>query len=219
MREIDEVAVRLAHVRFHAAQAEDHFAVAFGREIFGGVQRLVQRDAETALDQHRKFLLSSDQLQELEVLRVARADLKHDARRIAGFSERIANFVDVGLMGHFHRDDLDAVFARELEDIGQAFRAEALERVGRGARLVCAHARANLTMRRERFHHRLDRLRGIDGAESGKHVKRVLSEVHAVVIERRWTIVALFMAAQHAIRFGDAHDLRDAWQHLHLLDR
>ena len=62
--------------------------------------------------------------------------------------------------GPFELDD--AVLARELEHVGQAFGAEALESVRRGARLVGAHARANLAVCGKRFHHRLDGIGGID---------------------------------------------------------
>lgn len=47
--------------------------------IFGRAERLVQRDAEPALDQHREFLLAADRLQQFEVLGVPRADLNHHA--------------------------------------------------------------------------------------------------------------------------------------------
>ena len=87
------------------AQAEHDLAVALGGEVLGGVQRLVERDAEPALDQNRKLLLAADELQELEVLRVARADLEHDAGGVAGRRERRADLVDVRLVRDLHRDD------------------------------------------------------------------------------------------------------------------
>ena len=158
MREIDEVAVRVAHVRLHPAQAEHDLAIALRRQVFGRVQRFVERDAETALDQHRELLLLADELQQLEVLRVARADLQHDARRVAGCRERAADFVDVRLVRHLHRDHANAVFAGELEHVRQAACAEALERIRRRARLVCAHPRADLPVVAQRLHHRFDRL-------------------------------------------------------------
>src|SRR5437660_6522541 len=182
--EIDKIAMRLTHVRLHAAQAEDHLAVTLRRQIFSGVKRFVERDAEATLDQHGKFLLASDQLEQLEILRVARADLQHDAGWIAGLGERVADFIDVRLVRHLHRDDLDAVFAGQLENIRQALRAETLERIRRCPRLVCAHPRADLSVERERLHHRLHRFRGIDSAQPGAHMQAVLSEMHAVVIER-----------------------------------
>ena len=79
VREVDEVAVRVAEVRLHAAQAEDDVAVAARRDVLGREQRLVQRDAEAALEQDREIALAADGLQQLEVLRVARADLQHHA--------------------------------------------------------------------------------------------------------------------------------------------
>src|SRR5581483_1287115 len=58
--EVDEVAMRIAHVRLHTAEAEHDAMVALARQVFGGVERLVQRDAEAALDEHREFFLAAD---------------------------------------------------------------------------------------------------------------------------------------------------------------
>src|SRR5207237_10527444 len=97
VREVNEVAVRVADVRLHAAQAEDDLAVALAREVLGGVQRLVERDVEAALEEDGELLLPPDELQKLEVLRVARADLEHHARGPARQLERVANLFDVRL--------------------------------------------------------------------------------------------------------------------------
>ena len=56
--------------------------------------------------------LLADVLQQLEVLGVARADLEHHAGGVAGLPQRFVDLVDVGFVGHFHRDDADAVLAR-----------------------------------------------------------------------------------------------------------
>ena len=61
--EIHKVAVRIAHARFDAAQSEHHFAIPFAGQIFGGMERLAQRDAKAALEQNRKFLLAANQEQ------------------------------------------------------------------------------------------------------------------------------------------------------------
>jgi hypothetical protein len=57
------------------------------------------------------------------------------------------------------------------------------------------------------------------GAQAREHVQRILAEVHAVVLERGGPVVALLVPAEHPIGLGDAHHLRHAGQHLHLLDR
>ena len=92
---IDEVSVRVAQVRLDTAEAEDDPAVSPGSHILTGVQSLVQGDAHATLEQHRKLLLLTDRLQELEVLSVAGADLKHDPRRVTGLAQRAANLIQL----------------------------------------------------------------------------------------------------------------------------
>ncbi len=60
MGKVDKVAVWVTHVAFHAAQAEDHVAVAFAGEVFRRVQRFFQRNAKTPLEQYRETVLTSD---------------------------------------------------------------------------------------------------------------------------------------------------------------
>ena len=62
---------------------EDDFAVSFGSQVLRGVERFIQRDAETALDQYRQLLLAAHDFEQLEILRVARTDLQHDAGGVA----------------------------------------------------------------------------------------------------------------------------------------
>src|SRR5439155_11768374 len=130
VRKVDEVPVRISHVGLHSAQTEHHLAVALGSEILGRVERLIEGDTKTALDEYREVLLSSDVLQQLEVLGVPRADLQHHAGWTARGLQRSAYLIDVRLVGDFHGDDTNAVFSGQLEHIRQALRAEALERVG-----------------------------------------------------------------------------------------
>ena len=65
-------AVRVAHVCLHPAQAEDDSPVTLAGKILGGIQRFLQRDAEAALEQHRKIGLAADGLEQFEVLGVGR---------------------------------------------------------------------------------------------------------------------------------------------------
>src|SRR5262249_52605633 len=143
LREIDHVAVRRPEVRFHAAQAEHDVRVALARDVFDGVEGLFERDAHAALEENGKLALLPDGLQQLEVLRVARPDLQHDACRASGLRalERRADLVEVAFAENLHRGDLDPVFDRELEDVGEALFAVALKLVRARARFVRAHAR------------------------------------------------------------------------------
>ncbi len=111
VREVEEVAMWIAHVRLHAAQAEDDFVVSFARQVFRGVQRFAQSDSETTLEQNRKFFLPSDEFQQLEILRVARADLEHHSGRVAGGMKRFVNLIDVGFVCDLHRDHFDSILA------------------------------------------------------------------------------------------------------------
>ncbi|WDT81781.1 MAG: hypothetical protein MPW14_08735 [Candidatus Manganitrophus sp.] len=188
-------------MRFQAAQAEDDIAVAFARQILGGVERFVQGDAEAALEQHRHLALASGGLEQFEVLRVAGADLQHHAGGVPGAVQRLLDLLDVGLAGDFHGNHADAVFSGELEHPGQAGGAMALEGIGAGARLVGAHACAHLPCGLQCAHHRLDVLGGVDRAQPREDLQRILPEMHAVVDEFARAVVVL-MAAEDAIGFG-----------------
>ena len=101
-------------------------------------------------------------IQELEVLRVARADLQHHARRVTRGLQRVFHLLHVRLVHHFHGDDFDPVFARELEHVGQAAGAVALEIVRARTRFVGAHARGLQA----------------GGGDGGEHAVDVLARVH-----------------------------------------
>ena len=181
----------IAEVGLHPPQAEHDVAVAGARDILRREERLVQRDPEAALQEDGEVALAADRLQQLEILRVARADLQHHARRVARLAQRRADLVQVLVASDFHRDHADAVLARELEDVRQAALAVALERVGAGARLVRAHARAHLARGLQRLEGLLDVFAGVDGVEARDHVEAVLVEVDALVAEADRLLAAL----------------------------
>ena len=218
VREVDEVAVRVAEVRLDAPEAEDDLRLTLAREVFGGVQRFVQRDAEAALHEDGKLRLPAHGLQELEVLDVARADLKHDAGGLSRLLEALGDLVHVALVRHLHRDDADAVFSREREDVRQAAPAVPLKRVGARARLVGAHPRRREGEALEGAEHGLDVVVRVDGAETRENVQVVLRELHAVVREAARAPVVL-VAPEDTVFLGDAHDALDAGQDADVLDR
>ena len=217
VREVHEVAVRVAEVRLHAAQAEDDLRVALGREVLGCVQRLVQRDPEAALHEDGEDRLPSHRLQELEVLDVARADLEHDARGAARLLETLGDLVDVALVGDLHRDHADAVLARLLEDPREAALPVALEGVGIRPGLVRAHARRRPAEGREGGEHRVGVLGRVHGAQPGKDVQVVLRELDAVVREAARAPVVL-VPPDDAVLLRDADDALDARQDGDVLD-
>jgi hypothetical protein len=201
--------VRIAHVCLHAAQTEHDAPVAFTREVLRGVERLVQGDAEAALQEHREVLLAPRNLEELEVLGVAGADLEHDPGWIAGLDQGVPDLVDVGLVGHLHRDHLDAILARQLEHVRQARLAVPLEGIRTGARLVGPHARADLPVFSERPHHLFDVLGRVHSAKACEHVQGVLPETHAAIVEVGGAGLIL-VATEDAVLLGHAHDALDA---------
>src|SRR3990167_11457930 len=81
-----------------SGRTADLFRGSLARQIFGGVQRFLERDPEAALEQHRQLALAPDDLEQLEVLRVARAYLDHHARWFSGFVQRLLDLVQVRVM-------------------------------------------------------------------------------------------------------------------------
>src|SRR4051812_40015263 len=217
LREIHEVSMWVPKVGLHATQAEDHAVIAFTGQIFRSVQGLVERNAETALDQHREFSLASDDFEQFEILRVPCADLQHDASRVACILQCLTDFRDVGFMGNLHGDDADAVLSGQFKYERQTVFSVPLERIRTGARLVSAHARALLALFLQCTHHDVDMLRRIHCTQPGEHMQGVLTETQALIIEVRLPVIAL-VTPEHAEFFRDAYDPFNAWQAFHLVD-
>ena len=114
-----------------AALAEDDVVVAFGHDVFGGHEQFFERGGHAAFEQHR-LLGAAGALEQREVLHVARADLDD----VGVFLDEVERFVVDGF-----GDDAEAVSRRGLwRENFQAGFAQALEAVGRSARLVGAAA-------------------------------------------------------------------------------
>ena len=119
-----------------------------------------------------KSLLLADLLEQLEVLRVARADLQHHAGRRRRPRERGADLVDVRAravtsMAITRTPCLPASSKTQ----GRHCLAEALEVVRAGARLVGAHARGRDARLAQRgASSALDVLARVDRAEAGEDV-------------------------------------------------
>ncbi len=217
MRKIHKISMRIGHIGLHAAQAEHHIAIAFGGQIFRRIQRFIQRDAETALEQHRHLGLTPDDFQQLEVLRVARADLQHHTGRLPCLVQRLVDFIEMRFMGDFHRHHFDAVFARQLEHIGQTILAVPLKRVRAGARLVSAHAGTHLAVITQGAQHDLNMLFIVHRTQPGKHVQGVLPETHAVIFKMGGTLIVT-MTPEYAVLLGNTHHTFYTGQALHIRD-
>ncbi len=155
---------------------------------------------------------------QLEVLRVARADLQHHAGRLTGDLQRAADLVDLRLGGDLHRDHADAVLPRELEHERQACRAVALEVVGARARLVGARAGGRDACAAQRPEGVLEVLARVHRADAGEEVEAVLAEVDAVVLEAERLGLA-FVAADRAVALADPDHLLDRRELLERLGR
>ena len=110
----------------HAAFAEHHVVVAFGKDVLGGHEELVERGGHAALEEDGLFGTPCA-LEQREVLHVASADLDD----VGIFLDEVERFVIDG----FGDDAKTEVFADVGEDL-EAVKTEALEGVRRGARLV-----------------------------------------------------------------------------------
>src|SRR5262249_20834503 len=162
-------------------------------------------------EQHGEGALLPELLQELEILRVPRAHLKHDARRIPARAQRFLNLLDVTLIGDFHRDNPDAVLAGQLEGPRQAFFAEALEVVRAGPRLVSTHPGGHHAVGGEGRHRLSHVVPSVDRAKTCEEVHPALVESDAVVLEPG-RLVLFSVAADQAIAGRDAHHAADAGQ-------
>lgn len=214
MGEIHHVPVGITALVFHPAQCEDDVRVPFAGKVLGGIERLVQRDAEPTLEEHGMPLLPAHMFEQLEVLRIPGAYLEHHTGGVACFFEGFVNLVNVPLMGHFHRDDADIVLAGKLKNPGQAGRAVSLERVGTRARFVGTHARALLTMFLERLHHDFHMFGRVNSAQAGEYMQVILAEAHPIVIE---SLLPIFfaVASEDAVALLYAHCTLHAGKRCH----
>ena len=60
----------------------------------------------------------ANSFEQLEILRVAGADLQHDTGRLTGLLQALVNLLDMAFMGHLHRHYPDTVAASQFEHIG-----------------------------------------------------------------------------------------------------
>ena len=149
---------------------------------------------------------------------VPRSDLQHHAGWIAGLSQSLADLIDMRLMRHFHRNDLDAVFTGKFEDIRQAIFAVSLKRIRTRAGFICPHSRTNLTVFLQGFHHRLDARGRIDGAQSGEDIEIILTKIYTVIGKIIRPVVVL-VPPQDAINLRHANGMFDARKTPHFFQR
>ena len=114
----------------HAALAQNHLVIALAHDVLGGHQELVEGSAHAALQQHR-LPQPPGMLQQRKILHVARADLDH----VGPLGDQAQGFVVDGF-----GDDPQAEFVPDFGHDLQRFKAQALECIGRSARLVSAAA-------------------------------------------------------------------------------
>jgi hypothetical protein len=185
-----------------AALAEHDVIVAFGEDIFGGHQKLVERGRHAAFEEDGLFGAASA-LEEGEILHVARADLDD----VGVFLDEVEGFVVNGF-----GDDAEAVGGAYFRKNFQAVFAEALKAVRRRARLVGATAEEAHAGLLEAFGYGEALLFGFDGAGPG-HQGDVLAADNDVSRGRgdsKDGVFFLGIAADEFVGFADGDALDDA---------
>src|SRR6266849_2587548 len=139
MGKVHQVPMRISQVRLDASQAEQNVRISLACNVLACVQRLFQGDPHSSLEKDGELRLLTNLLEQLEVLRVPRADLEHHARGVARRAYRLVDFVDVSRIADLHCDHFDSVLSRQFENPWQALRSEPLKVIGAGAGLVRPH--------------------------------------------------------------------------------
>jgi hypothetical protein len=124
---------------------------------------------------------------------------------------------DLGLVGHLHRDDANAVFAPQLEQVGEALGAPPLEVVGTGAGLVGARAGRDDAVLGQGREHGIHILARVYGAQPREEMEGLLADADAVVLEAH-RLEAAPVASDGAELLGDSHGLFHALELLEGLD-
>ena len=111
-----------------AAFAEDDIVIALGHDVFRGHQELVERGAESAL-QEDWFFRVAGVLEERKILHIARTDLDD----VGVFLDEVEAFVV-----HGFGDDAEAEAVADFRKNFQSIFAESLKAIGRSAWLIGA---------------------------------------------------------------------------------
>ena len=140
-----------------AALAQDDVRIALVHDVLGRHQPLFDGRRQAALE-HGRQLRAPDLLEQREVLHVARADLQ-DVRALG-------HALDLPWLHHLG-DDRQACLASTLLEHLQAFNAESLERIRRGARLEGAAPEKTRARRGDAVRRRQQLLPTLDRARPG----------------------------------------------------
>ena len=197
--EIERVA-RVIGKGAHAALAENYFVIAFAHHVLGGHQKLFERGAQAALDEHGLAQFSG-LFEQREVLHVARADLDY----VGPFGNQFEGF-RVERLG----DDAQAEFIADFGHDFQGFKAQPLKCVGRGARLVSA---ATEKLRAGGGHFGGDGeglVASFDGAGPGDDGQVAAADGGAGAGETDDRVFFFHVAAGEFVGFGDANYFRNA---------
>ena len=182
------------------ALAEHHVAVSLAQQVLRGQQPLLDGRGHPPL-QHHGVAGAPGLLEEGVVLHVAGADLEDV--RVARHQLHVARRHDLG-------DDLEAGLLPRAGQHLQPLLAEALEGVGRGARLEGAAPEDLRPLGRHvagGLHQHLDAL---DGAGAGHHHDLVAAD--GDVSDPNRGVARLPLAAGQLVGLGDLDDLLDARQ-------
>ncbi len=184
----------------HAALAEDDLVVALAHDVLGGHEELVERGAHAALEQDG-LAQAAGLLEQREVLHVARADLDD----VGPFGDEIEGFVVDGF-----GDDAQAEFLADLGHDLQRIEAEALKRVGRGARLVGAAAEELRAGGGDLLGDGEGLFAALDGAGAGDDGEVAAADGGVSAGEADDGVFFFNVAAGELVGLGDADDFGDA---------
>jgi hypothetical protein len=160
--------VAVSNVRMPRSHRDDVEIAALG-DVLGGHQPFLDRGVHPALDQHR-FAGRSDRLEQREVLHVAGADLQH-----VGVAGDHVDVVRAHHLGDNRKPDLVAHIGKDL----QPTLAQALEGVGRGARLERAAAQQRGAGGLGHPRRRMCLVRRLDGARPGDQRHGLRADGHS----------------------------------------
>ena len=170
--QIEQIA-RAGVERAQAALAEHDLGAAVDDQIFGGGEPFLDGAGQAALEQHGAAGLG-DLLEQVVVLRVARADLEHVGQVEQG--------LDLVGAGHFRdQGDVELLFDR-AHDL-EAVLLEALEIVGRSAGLEGHGADDADAAADEILHRGAELVIGFDGARTGEDLDVPPADLHAADVD------------------------------------
>src|SRR5579875_356561 len=203
--QIQHVARRIFK-RTHAALTQHHVGIALRQNVLCRHQQVFDCGAHAALEQHRLACLA-DFTQQVEVLHVASANLKH-----IGVAK---DHIDLPRVHDFGDDRQSVAMANLCENLQAGF-AKSLKAVRTGTRLKGAAAKKIRSCGLDMAGNRFQDFGAFDGARSGDQHQRAAADTHrldrrtAFGADRDDGVLTAKFAAGQLERLEDRQNLFDA---------